>query len=49
MRRNIDPNPMPQCRNVIQVIFTDLPEAQRNWWWSPIAKLICAQDLVIPQ
>ena len=32
MRRNIDPNPMPQCRNVIQVIFTDLPEAQRNWW-----------------
>jgi hypothetical protein len=23
---------MPQCRNIIQVIFTDLPEAQRNWW-----------------
>jgi DNA-binding HxlR family transcriptional regulator len=32
MRRNIDPNPMPQCRNIIQVIFTDLTEAQRNWW-----------------
>src|SRR6516225_6102326 len=32
MRCNIDPNPMPQCRNVIQVIFTDLPAAQRNWW-----------------
>ncbi len=32
MRRNIDPDPMPQCRNVIQVIFTDLTEAQRNWW-----------------
>jgi DNA-binding HxlR family transcriptional regulator len=32
MRRNIDPNPMPHCRNVIQVIFTDLREAQRNWW-----------------
>ncbi len=32
MRRNIDPDPMPKCRNVIQVIFTDLKEAQRNWW-----------------
>jgi DNA-binding HxlR family transcriptional regulator len=32
MRRNIDPKPMPQRRNVIQVIFNDLKEAQRNWW-----------------
>ena len=24
--------PMPQCRNTIQVIFTDLPAARRNWW-----------------
>jgi DNA-binding HxlR family transcriptional regulator len=32
MRRNIDPKPMPQRRNVIQVIFTDQKEARRNWW-----------------
>jgi DNA-binding HxlR family transcriptional regulator len=32
MRRNIDPKPMPQSRNTIQVIFTDLPQARRNWW-----------------
>jgi DNA-binding HxlR family transcriptional regulator len=32
MRRKIDPKPMPRQRNVIQVIFTDLPKAQRNWW-----------------
>jgi DNA-binding HxlR family transcriptional regulator len=32
MRRNIDPKPMPQRRNTIQVIFTDLPESRRNWW-----------------
>ena len=23
---------MPPSRNTIQVIFTDLPEARRNWW-----------------
>ena len=32
MRRNIDPRPMPQRRNVIQVILTDQKEARRNWW-----------------
>jgi DNA-binding HxlR family transcriptional regulator len=32
MRRNIDPKPMPQSRTTIQVIFTDLPQARRNWW-----------------
>jgi len=32
MRRNIDPTPMPRRRNVIQVIFADLKEPQRNWW-----------------
>jgi len=32
MRRNIDPKPMPQRRNTIQVIFTDLKKAQQNWW-----------------
>jgi DNA-binding HxlR family transcriptional regulator len=32
MRRNIDPKPMPHRRNIIQVIFTDLPETRRNWW-----------------
>lgn len=32
MRRNIDPSPMPARRNVIQVIFSGLQEAERNWW-----------------
>ncbi len=32
MRRNINPTPMPQCRNTIQIIFKDLPEVRRNWW-----------------
>jgi DNA-binding HxlR family transcriptional regulator len=32
MRRGIDPRPMPPRRSVIQVIYSDLPEARRNWW-----------------
>jgi len=32
MRRNIDPTPMPRSRSTIQIIFTDLSEARRNWW-----------------
>jgi HxlR-like helix-turn-helix len=32
MRRNIDPTPMPHQRNTIQVIFSDLKKAERNWW-----------------
>ncbi len=32
MRRNIDPQPMPRARSTIQVIFSDLPEVQKNWW-----------------
>jgi DNA-binding HxlR family transcriptional regulator len=32
MRRNIDPTPMPRRRTTIQLIFTDLGEARRNWW-----------------
>lgn len=32
MRRNIDPTPMPQRRSVIQVMFSDLAKAQRDWW-----------------
>ena len=32
MRRNINAEPMPQRRSTIQVIFSDLQEARRNWW-----------------
>ena len=32
IRRNIDPTPMPHRRNTIEVIFSDLKKAQRNWW-----------------
>lgn len=32
IRRNIDPKPMPRKRSTIEVIFSDLPKAQRTWW-----------------
>ena len=32
MRRNISTKPLPQRRSTIQVIFSDLQEARRNWW-----------------
>jgi DNA-binding HxlR family transcriptional regulator len=32
MRRNINTKPMPPRRSVIQVIFSEQPEARRNWW-----------------
>lgn len=32
MRRNIDPKPMPARRSVIEVIYSDQPEARRHWW-----------------
>ena len=32
IRENINPAPMPLRRTTIQVIFTDLPKARRNWW-----------------
>lgn len=32
MRRNINPDPMPQRRSIIQIIYRDLPLASRNWW-----------------
>jgi DNA-binding HxlR family transcriptional regulator len=32
IRRNINTKPMPQRRSTIQVIFSDLQEARRNWW-----------------
>jgi DNA-binding HxlR family transcriptional regulator len=32
MRRNIRQKSLPKRRSTIQVIFSDLPEAKRNWW-----------------
>jgi DNA-binding HxlR family transcriptional regulator len=32
IRRNIDTRPMPRRRTVIQVIFSGLPAARKNWW-----------------
>jgi hypothetical protein len=32
IRDNINPDPMPMRRTTIQIIFTDLPKARRNWW-----------------
>ena len=32
MRRNLDPDPMPQRRSIIQFRYPELPAAQRSWW-----------------
>jgi DNA-binding HxlR family transcriptional regulator len=32
MRRNINPTPLPRRQSVIQVIYSDLSAAQKNWW-----------------
>jgi DNA-binding HxlR family transcriptional regulator len=32
IRRGINPTPMPPCRSIIQIIFSDLHESRRNWW-----------------
>ena len=32
MRRNLNPNPMPQRRSVIQFKYPALPAADRSWW-----------------
>ena len=32
MRRNLDPNPMPKRRSVIQFQYPELPPGQRSWW-----------------
>jgi DNA-binding HxlR family transcriptional regulator len=32
IRRSINAEPMPARRTTIQVIFRDLPKAQKNWW-----------------
>ena len=32
MRRNLDPNPMPKRRSVIQFQYPALPPGQRSWW-----------------
>jgi DNA-binding HxlR family transcriptional regulator len=32
MRRNIDPNPMPSRRCVIQFVYPELSTGNRNWW-----------------
>ena len=32
MRRNLNPTPMPQGRNVVQFVYPELPATQRSWW-----------------
>lgn len=32
IRRNLDPDPLPRRRNVIQFLYPELPEGKRNWW-----------------
>jgi DNA-binding HxlR family transcriptional regulator len=32
MRRNINPEPMPRRRSVVQISYHDLPAATRRWW-----------------
>ena len=32
MRRNLDPDPMPKRRSVVQFQYPGLPAGQRSWW-----------------
>ncbi|KPQ05716.1 MAG: transcriptional regulator, HxlR family [Rhodobacteraceae bacterium HLUCCA12] len=32
MRRNLNTDPLPQARTVIEFLYSDLPPAQRKWW-----------------
>ena len=32
MRRNLNADPMPRRRNVIQFVYAELPATQRHWW-----------------
>ena len=32
MRRNLDPNPLPDNRTVVQFIYSDLPKSKSHWW-----------------
>jgi DNA-binding HxlR family transcriptional regulator len=32
MRRNLDTDPVPAMRTVIEFIYPELPPSQRNWW-----------------
>jgi DNA-binding HxlR family transcriptional regulator len=32
MRRNLNPQPLPRKRTVIQFLYADLPSSQSHWW-----------------
>lgn len=32
MRRNLDPDPLPKRRIVVQFVYHDLPSTKRDWW-----------------
>jgi DNA-binding HxlR family transcriptional regulator len=32
MRRNLNTSPLPATRSVINFIYSDLPDSQKNWW-----------------
>lgn len=32
IRRNVDPAPLPKAKTTIQIIFTDMDAARKNWW-----------------
>lgn len=32
MRRNLNPDPLPKRRTVIQFLYHDLPSTKRDWW-----------------
>ena len=32
MRRNLNPNPLPKKKSVIQFLYPELPKTKRDWW-----------------
>ena len=32
MRRNLNPDPLPKRRSVVQFLYAELPASKQNWW-----------------
>ena len=32
MRRNLNPDPLPDHRTVVQFLYSDLPRSKSRWW-----------------
>ncbi|MBI1187230.1 MAG: transcriptional regulator [Alphaproteobacteria bacterium] len=49
MRRNLDPQPLPRRRSVIEFLYPEQPPAERKWWLiaAPGMEAGCAVDVCL--